>query len=219
MNGLMKSEKFLVKSLTLLGLGAITLTGCASMDMAECQTADWETIGYQDGADGRPSEDISRHRKACAKHNVTPILAHYVEGWNDGVLRYCTPQNGFSAGSSGRAYDGVCPADVEDEFLAAFGDGRELHTLRTNVQQISHRISRDERRLVKIEDSILHKEARLIGSGGTPEERAHLIADLRSLSEEKGQLEQAVLDMEHELGRAEVELEHYRSDIAYEYGL
>lgn len=209
----------LFRSLTLLGLGAMTLTGCASMDMAECQSADWETIGYQDGADGRPSESISRHRKACAKHNVTPVLAHYLDGWNDGVLRYCTPQNGFNAGSSGNAYAGVCPADVEDEFLAAFGDGRELHTLRANVQQISHRISRDERRLVKIEDSVLHKEARLIASDGTPEERAHLIADLRLLSEEKGQLEQAVLDMEHELGRAEVELEHYRSDIAFEYGL
>lgn len=219
MNGLVKTTEALVKSLTLLGLGAMTLTACASMDMAECQTADWETIGYQDGADGKPSEDISRHRKACAKHNVTPVLAHYLDGWNDGVRRYCTPQNGFDAGSSGRAYAGVCPPDIEDDFLAAFGDGRELHMLRTNVRQIAHRISRDERRLVKIEKAVAHKEAQLIASDGTPEERAHLIADLRSLSEEKGQLEQAVLDMEHELGRAEVELEHYRSDIAFEYGL
>lgn len=219
MNGLLNPIKLLVKSIALLGLGAFVLTGCASMDMAECQSADWETIGYQDGADGRPSEDISRHRKACAKHNVTPVLAHYLDGWNDGVLRYCTPQNGFNAGSSGRAYAGVCPSEVEDGFLAAFGDGRELHSLQTNAQQISHRISRDERRLVKIEKAILHKEAQLIISDGTPQERALLIADLRSLSEEKGQLEQSVLDMEHELGRAEVELEHYRSDIAFEYGL
>lgn len=209
----------LFKSVALLSLGALALTGCASMDMAECQTADWEIIGYQDGADGRPSEDISRHRQACAKHNVTPVLVAYLDGWNDGVLRYCTPQTGFNTGSSGRAYAGVCPSDVEDSFLAAFGDGRELHSLRTNVQQISHRISRDERRLGKIEKAITHKEAQLIASDGTPEERALLIADLRSLSEEKGQLKQSVLDMEHELGRAEVELEHYRADIAFEYGL
>lgn len=211
--------KTVFKSLALLGLGTLTLTGCASMDMAECQTADWETIGYQDGADGKPSESISRHRKACAKHNVTPVLATYLEGWNDGVLRYCTPQNGFNAGSGGRAYAGVCPREVEDAFLDAFGDGRELHTLRTSVRQIEHRISRDERRLAKIEEAVTHKEARLIASEGTTEERALLIADLRTLSEEKGQLEKAVLDMEYELGRAEVELEHYRSDIAFEYGL
>lgn len=205
--------------LLLLGATALALTGCASMDIAECQTADWETIGYQDGAAGRPSDSISRHRKACAKHGVTPILASYIEGWHGGVEHYCTPQNGFNAGASGRHYAGVCPADLEEDFLFAYSDGSQLHILRSNVQQISHRISRDQNRIHTITKSIRKKEARLVSAEGTTEERAKLIADLRDLSEEKGQLEQAVLDLEHEHGRAEVELEHYRAEIALQYGL
>lgn len=205
--------------LTLVGVLGLTLSGCASMDLAECQTADWETIGYQDGADGRPSEDISRHRKACAKHGVTPILASYVDGWHDGVERYCVPQNGFNAGASGRHYAGVCPADLEDGFLIAFSDGNQLHILRSSVQQISHRIARDQDRIDSITKSIRKKEVRLIAADGTVEERAKLLADLGDLSEEKGQLEQSVLDLEHEHGRAEVDLEHYRSEIALQYGL
>lgn len=205
--------------LALAGVLGLTLSGCASMDLAECQTADWETIGYQDGADGRPSEDISRHRKACAKHGVTPILASYIDGWHDGVERYCVPQTGFNAGASGRHYAGVCPGDLEEDFLIAYSDGNQLHILKSSVQQISHRITRDQDRIDSIIKSIRKKEARLIAADGTAEERAKLLANLGDLSEEKGQLEQSVLDLEHEHGRAEVELEHYRSEIALQYGL
>ena len=202
-----------------VGLLGLLLSGCASMDIAECQTADWETIGYQDGADGRPSGDISRHRKACARHGVTPILASYIEGWTAGVERYCVPQNGFAAGSAGRSYAGVCPADVEEDFLIAFSDGKQLNVLKTNVQQISYRISRDQDHITRILKSIKNKEAKLISPDGTAEERARLLSELRDLSEEKGQLEKSILDLEYEHGRAEVELEHYRSDIALQYGL
>lgn len=205
--------------LAFLGVIGITVSGCASMDIAECQTADWETIGYQDGAAGRPSEGISRHRKACAKHGVTPILASYIDGWHDGVERYCVPQNGFNAGSNGRPYAGVCPADIEENFLFAYSDGKQLNVLESNVQQISYRISRDQGHIERVIKSIKKKEASLISPEGTAEERVQLLADLRELSEEKGQLEQSVLDLEHEHGRAEVELEHYRSDIALQYGL
>lgn len=208
-----------LKPLLLVAAGGLALNGCASMDIAECQTADWETIGYQDGAAGRPSEDISRHRKACAKHGITPVLASYVDGWNDGVVRYCTPQNGFNTGKAGHHYAGVCPMDLEDDFLIAFSDGNQLHVLRSNLQQISHRISRDQDRIHRITKSIEKKEAKLLSPDGTVEERARLLADLRDLSEEMGQLEKSILDLEHEHGRAEVELEHYRSDIALEYGL
>ena len=211
-------KRFFVPA-TLFGIIGLSLSGCASMDLAECQTADWETIGYQDGAAGRPSEDISRHRKACAQHGVTPLLASYLDGWSDGVERYCVPQNGFNAGSAGRQYAGVCPAELEEDFLIAYSDGKQLNMFESNVQQISYRISRDLDRIERITKSIEKKEAKLVTADGTAAERVQLLADLRDLTEEKGQLEKSVLDLEHEHGRAEVELEHYRSDIAFQYGL
>lgn len=212
-------SRSLVKPVTVICLGAFTLSGCASMNEAECLIADWETVGYQDGAQGRPTEDISRHRKACAKHGVAPVLATYLGGWNDGVLRYCTVQNGFKSGSAGRSYAGVCPADVEEDFLAAFSDGNTLHHLRSIVTRIAGTISRNERQLETIESAIVDKEADLIFSEDTPEQRARLIGDLRALSEEKGELVESTAALEHDLGRAEVELEHFHSDMAYDYGL
>jgi hypothetical protein len=189
------------------------------MNEAECLIADWETVGYQDGAQGRPTEGIARHRKACAKHGVAPVLATYLAGWNDGVLRYCTVQNGFKSGSAGRSYAGVCPADVEEDFLVAFSDGTTLHHLRSNVKRIAGSISRNKRQLETIESALVDKEADLIFSEDTPEQRAHLIGDLRALSKEKGELVESMAELAHDLGRAEVELEHFHSDIAFDYGL
>lgn len=99
-------------------------------------------------------------------------------------------------------------------------NGKHLHALKSNLQQIGHRISRDQRRLEKIEKDIVIKGARIVASDDTTlEERLLILADLKRLTEEKGQLEKAVVDMEYERGRAEIELEHYRSDIALQYGL
>lgn len=199
--------------------GGLALTGCASMNESECLTADWNGVGYQDGAKGQSSDGIARYRKSCAKHGVSPDLQAYLTGWEDGVIRFCTPQNGFDAGSRGQRYQGVCPADIEPDFLLAFSDGSHLYKLTSAVHTISSDISRDERHLQRVEEDIARKEAKLISSEGEIADRVQLLADIKRLAEERGELRRAVVNSEYELGRAEVELEHYRSDIALQYGL
>lgn len=57
---------------------SFTLAGCASgMDSAECVTADWRAIGYEDGSQGRGANSFSERRKACADHGVTPNFEAY----------------------------------------------------------------------------------------------------------------------------------------------
>ena len=72
----------------LVVLGAIA--GCSTMSADECVTADWRTIGYEDGAAGREVSAISRHRKACAKHGVTAILMRT----NRGTAKGCASSAG-----------------------------------------------------------------------------------------------------------------------------
>ena len=50
---------------------------CATLNKDECLTADWYQIGYEDGAKGYPLSRIGKHRKACAKHGVTPDMPPY----------------------------------------------------------------------------------------------------------------------------------------------
>ena len=66
--------------------------GCASLDKNECLHADWYAIGLEDGARGRALERLGDHRRACAKHSVTPDAAacpqpqaqNFIAGYNRG---------------------------------------------------------------------------------------------------------------------------------------
>ena len=61
--------------LFLLLVGFASLSGCATMSGDECMTSDWSAIGYEDGANVHTTERLAKHRKACAKHGVTPDFA------------------------------------------------------------------------------------------------------------------------------------------------
>ncbi len=63
-----------MRSVTIIPIAIFfTLAGCASgMDSAECVTADWRAIGYEDGSQGRGTGAFAARRKACADHGVTP---------------------------------------------------------------------------------------------------------------------------------------------------
>ena len=50
----------------LLLLVAMSFAACASMSEDECRTADWRTIGYEDGAAGASATALGHRREACA---------------------------------------------------------------------------------------------------------------------------------------------------------
>ena len=86
------------------------LGGCAGgLSKDECLYADWQAIGYEDGARGAPASAVSSHRQACAKKaGVTPDMTAYLTGRDEGLREYCKPSNGFAVGSRGARYYGVC---------------------------------------------------------------------------------------------------------------
>src|SRR6478609_9316856 len=97
-------------------VAVLALGGCASMSREECLTVDWRTVGYEDGAAGYSGDRIGEHRKACAKHGVTPDLSAYQAGRSEGLQEFCRPQNGFRLGANGGSYGGQCPAELDPDF-------------------------------------------------------------------------------------------------------
>ena len=94
----------------LLVCAALALSGCATLNEAECVQGDWRGIGFADGAAGKSSDRFGRHVDACAKHGVRADGAEYLRGWERGIERVCTAPNGFREGARGAALGGVCPA-------------------------------------------------------------------------------------------------------------
>lgn len=204
-----------MKALSLLIVAAVFLGGCASMNEAECVTVDWRTVGYEDGVAGFTGDRIAQHRKACAKHGVSPDLSAYQTGREEGLREFCQPANGFRVGSRGASYAGVCPADLDFEFRTAYDSGRRLNMLENRVSSAHERLSSKRREVDRLEDEIVRKAALIVSSDSTGEQRAQALVDTKQLAERTGRLKSEIAQLEQDRLQYERELEDYRATLAF----
>lgn len=93
-----------------------------------------------------------------------------------GIRIYCQKENGFSAGATGRKYNGICPKDLEQNFVAEFNRGRKNFLNAT--------IASNESALGDIEVKIGHLES----------QRFMYNSQLTALPAETSQVATAVVD-------------------------
>ena len=110
------------------------LGACASLTQEECLNANWESIGYNDGARGRLESYITRHFDACGKVGVTPDVQAWQAGRLQGLPLYCTPSNAYSVGRAGNDLSPVCPASQQRSLFFSWDWGQEYYLI---TQQIS----------------------------------------------------------------------------------
>lgn len=187
---------------------AILISGCATgLSKQECQTANWKTIGYEDGVQGRPEARISAHRKACAEYGVALELETYRRGWEEGIERYCQPGNGYHQGRNGRKYTGVCPRPLEPAFLQAYRDGHSLYDLAADIRRLSKKITYQRNRLAAIDVEMRDAGLELVAKGIPTERRVVLLDELRKLGDERS-------DIKVQLPLLEAELESQKQRMA-----
>jgi len=190
------------------------LSGCASMSSEECANSDWVAIGYEDGANGLTTDKFGARRKACAKHGITADFQAYQAGRNEGLVEFCQPSRGFNHGANGYAYNGVCDAALEEEFLDGYRVGSQLYTLRSNVNNANARIRAKEAELKRTKEQIRAREADLISDEITTEDRVLALADLKELAERTGELESDIDKLVADRARFEYELHDYEATVA-----
>ncbi len=164
------NNKLLTIFVSMLFLG-----GCATMNKSECQNADWKIVGMEDGADGRLPSYIGEHRTACAEYSVKPNLTAYMQGHKIGVRQYCTAPNGFNIGQKGKAYNGVCPQELETQFLDAYEQGYKFYTLNSELDGINYSIKSTHRDILDVKNEISDAEQKIISSDTTEKQRAALL--------------------------------------------
>lgn len=187
-------------------LMSLVLSGCASLSKDECLVADWQTIGYEDGLQGRSPEQIGAHRKACAEYGVIPDLTGYQAGRAAGLAHYCEPGNGYRLGRAGESYQGVCASYDEIEFLRAYQSGYELYRLSSQVERLDRQIRSKQQRQLSLSQAIRAKEAELVAQGTSSTRRSDMLAELRALERE-------ALELEHTVHELAAELRHLRGHL------
>jgi hypothetical protein len=193
---------------------AVAISGCAGMSSNECAASDWSAVGFEDGSRGYTTDQFGKHRKACAKHGVTADFQSYKNGREQGLQEYCQPGRGYSVGVNGGRYRGVCSVDQEASFLDAYNTGYHLYTLRSNVNRATSQINSKSNEQKRIEDRLIANGTEMIAAETTKEERIHLLAELKNLSERTGQLEAEIEELYVVRARSQAELENYQLMVA-----
>ncbi|MDB6044158.1 MAG: hypothetical protein JWM63_2709 [Gammaproteobacteria bacterium] len=205
-----------MRGCTLLALMTATLNGCAAMNQQECRVSDWHTVGFEDGAKGANVTRIGDYREACAKYSVAPDLDSYRSGYALGLQAYCQESNGFRIGSSGGRYEGICPPQLERQYLQGYRPGHQLFELRAGVNNTGGRLTATRNALHENKQRLAEKEAALIEEGTPVEQRAILGTEIYKLSKQQGALENEIVDLERELAARQDELDQFQSTLAYE---
>jgi len=197
----------------------LALAGCGggAMQEAECTTADWRAVGYEDGAQGYGPEQLAVRRKACAEFGVAPNFDAYMAGREEGLAYYCRPQNGYNVGNSGYRYGGQCPAHLERDFVAAHSDGFGLYQRRTRVQNISKRLAYSRQRSQEIEYELADLTVSVATSGLDVATVATRAIEIKQLTEEKIELQGAIRQLEIDYQAAQADYDGYYARISGRY--
>lgn len=184
-----KAKGHLMRTLlsVLLFMLVSVLCGCATLNKNECLYANWQAIGLEDGAKGQDLSYLSRHRKACAKYGVSPDADLYMSGYEAGLTQFCTPERGFSLGLGGAGYSGICPVELEYDFLPAYQQGYEIYQAERQVRKIAERLHYQENYLADLHLEIKETKAHIISDKTPKKERAQLLKDLDLLKHESAE--------------------------------
>jgi len=99
----------------------MVLAACASLTREQCVNADWTSIGYQDGANGRLESYVNAHNDACSEFGIAPDINAWLRGRAQGLTQYCTRDNAYRIGrNSAGELNPVCTNDVNGLRLSNF---------------------------------------------------------------------------------------------------
>jgi len=188
------------------------------MNENQCLVADWRTVGFEDGSQGRGEQWISKRSEACAEYGVTLDLDQYLFGREQGLENFCQPRRGFDMGIRGNRYENVCPRALETDFLVAYQDGRGLSDRRAHVNELEHSISSAYGALEALSDDITAVTVALATENNmTNQQRIDYALDLQNMSEERGRIQASLPQMEADLDAARYDLDSYTASIAPKY--
>jgi hypothetical protein len=193
---------------------ALVFAGCSGMSEQACVTADWRTVGFEDGTLGRSAANIGSYRNACAEHGVAPNLDEYRAGHAEGVEIYCRDSNGFAVGHSGAVYQGVCPADLEAGFVSEYNAGRRLYELESALRNVDARIASNYRAQENIKQELTSIAASMVAADTTTEQRVAMVTRSADLGRRYGELTTEIRELERDRAVAERALLDYQQTLA-----
>lgn len=123
------------------------LSGCASMSIEECKTANWTRIGEQDGIKGQGSQ-LAQHYKACQKASIIPNQQEYEVGLKRGMQYYCAPERIFENALKGQGNYQYCELNQHQVLAPYYEIAHQYYTSQKELDQIERKLEDSKQRLL-----------------------------------------------------------------------
>ncbi|MCG6969622.1 MAG: DUF2799 domain-containing protein [Gammaproteobacteria bacterium] len=179
----------------------LLLINCASLNKQECLNADWQSIGFEDGSRGYSSTRIGNHRKACAKFNVKPDFDLYQQGYSQGARQFCQPRNGYNLGLRGASYGVICPGDLQDRFVMAYREGKEIYRVKSTLNAYQKNLDHLLEVMDANRDEKADLEHQLITGKLSKPQRIAIIKRMRELEKEKDEVSHKIDEHEYQVAQ------------------
>lgn len=125
-----------------LGLVGVISISCSTIRPEHCPYADWQATGELHASKGFQSR-LPSLVETCTRVGIMPDGEAYIAGYQQGLLRFCTIENGWVWGQSRDVNPGICPPALRTGFDRAF-------KARATLEQLD----RDESNLLSRRDQL-----------------------------------------------------------------
>lgn len=198
----------------LLSLGlSLSLVGCATLDRESCLTADWELIGFNDGVVGRSAERLEQHREACSDYGIVPQMEEYLQGYDRGIVRYCTAANGYKRARAGQAYPQACNTHLFTDFERGFELGGEAFEQVDRLKRATKELQRLGKQQRADEREVSEKRDQLIADGISSDQRAGLLLDIDELQQQIADRSRQIKQHKNKVGMERRYLRQLETDL------
>ena len=118
----------------------LTLSGCAttqSLTPQQCQTSNWQQLGYTDGSNGRSGAYFGHYTNSCANVvGAAPNRILWEQGRQQGLKNYCTELTAYKVGREGYDWQPVCPLAGIDKLEEAYSQGRYYYIRQRDLDSL-----------------------------------------------------------------------------------
>lgn len=166
-----------------LMLAALALAGCESMSVSECKVADWHRVGWTDGSHGESERRIADYTEDCGKAGIVPNAQAYRQGWDTGIVQFCTAANGWREGLQGHSGKAsVCQGQAGYPPFARYLEaGLQVYRTNERMQNNAQESNRLQQRL---------------DASKNDDERKHLREELRHIDREQFRLRNQLIQQQ-----------------------
>ncbi len=191
------------------------ISSCATLNKDECKTANWRTIGYEDGTKGHKASRIGQHRSACAEHGISPDLNLYNQGREQGLKKYCIPTTAYRKGLSGYSYNGVCAGYNEKIFVDAFNYGLTIYKAKRRLNNLKNKYSRELDYISGLEAELHEKEDWLVSGKLSKVKALIILKESKEIAEEIGRAKSNLQILDGEIYDQKQHIIHLKQQYNY----